>query len=1471
MIGVYGKIGQAALQHDGDKDLHSYLLLLNNDPRTSRAKQKETDKRVTHEMPELTTRYVSNTRIVSKFIQFEFRKAGEYLSSQLENRFQQITVDAIRAIMSFSLVGTLLLSRLQTTHFIEAGQVFEGTNLVTNQLETILSQRDSNPDFVEAAIGVLSQHLPDSWSDALETSHLSEEADIIKLAKRLYLAIHSRNDGNTQFSSMIDSESMEIDDLFDSQPSNRGANGIDSFNRDSAFIESSPVAFTKAVFAHLRLITSIADASSENSLNRHVPASFVDYITSLNPTEIISCRPLLKLILDPKATIDRADAARLLIHISNTTLQCYEFERCENSLILCLDLMIGSIGMWTDPDIMDDLSEIGIALHEWFLNIALGRGIASSNVLIRIADYLRRLLEVCPDIGKNTSTRSVRSSIFLDLKEGDVRVKFYVADQIPHIFKIFILGKHDVVFDDILKTLPTEADWLEGLALRLWILARLAASWTTLLRKCVYHIFETPGLIPSSAPYARRCFLEVSNTLEFTDPQEVFRTFVPQLIFTWMGSQSLLAIPFSIFGYHNLRGLLDDVQEELTAQLLMRGNESGMSELEQYLELSASSLLTKAFARSFAYSIARDISIPPTADDGISAGSELRLRKHLGKDQFLTLVNEYLPDILAILVSTLEQEEQIEKAFFKNPAFHPALAAWKEMKASASEEELPPNQQPSFRARYLVDELEHLCRRCPKDIDQIWDRSSLVFILRKLLDSIHPALGALHACSVIRRIRIVIAMAGQNALRDYPIEMLLHALRPYITEHHCAIDAFGIVQYLFRHGRSYLLNKPSFVAGIAISILISLKSFMSSSQASTTQEDQHQATMSRAQAFHDWFAGYLISYDSPILSGSTEASFRAMIKHALDVRERGNASNGSSESKLLMELFDDQASDRNVLAVPVQQQAIALLCKDFEGPLPYQEDFLGSDELSSKHVKTIWESCQKPMVAPQYLQWAARVLGRTYASTGNVPKALVEESSFRDLKAICRTKVSAQSQSVIGLFRLIQDFLMSDRPSEARSAEHTLQLIISKHVASGRISEIDQFLPEELSKSMDCVPTEDSKSKLAIGKSDLKSCVQLRKDMALTQWIQELCLALINAASDHLTIPSLWSLVMNVPQFALSAFPILLHMVLQQQIDEKQTVRDVLSGSLTASFQTEDASTLGQVKTLLTALLYLRSQPLPRELNSADRDSWLEVDYEEAAKAAVRCKMYKTALLFYEIRTSALDRKSRRSSTIPPPVSSEFLKSVFDNIDEPDSFYGIQGDSGLVSVLSRAEHEQDGFKSLSIQGAFLDCHIRNTTNGGSRDLRGVINALDMLNMNTMSLTLLQNTNAFSAQSNVKENMLRTARKLEQWDIAVPLSQTSESAIIFKAYQAINSTNNSASIRTIIDGLFLDTIKQMGSEISNGASLHPSLRALAAITELDEVMTCNGMEDVSIVWKRLQKRQSWMNAGRYAFEVHSKCF
>ena len=64
----------------------------------------------------------------------------------------------------------------------------------------------------------------------------------------------------------------------------------------------------------------------------------------------------------------------------------------------------------------------------------------------------------------------------------------------------------------------------------------------------------------------------------------------------------------------------------------------------------------------------------------------------------------------------------------------------------------------------------------------------------------------------------------------------------------------------------------------------------------------------------------------------------------------------------------------------------------------------------------------------------------------------------------------------------------------------------------------------------------------------------------------------------------------------------------------------------------------------------------------------------------------------------------------PPKIPLQLQLSIYKNLDEPDSFYGVDRGSSLLSVLDRLDYEGDGVKSLLFRGARLD-------NGGRGDIR----------------------------------------------------------------------------------------------------------------------------------------------------------
>jgi hypothetical protein len=155
--------------------------------------------------------------------------------------------------------------------------------------------------------------------------------------------------------------------------------------------------------------------------------------------------------------------------------------------------------------------------------------------------------------------------------------------------------------------------------------------------------------------------------------------------------------------------MLLDVKDEVVGQMMMRAKESEMQELASYLEIPPTELLEKSFHKAEAYCIARDITTPPEPGSQ-PKGVEVRMRKLLGADSFMTQAEKRFPETIATFFKSLDRCDQIERAFSKRPNFQYALDIQNKIAGkSAAQSSLPVNQQPSFRARYLLDELDFLC------------------------------------------------------------------------------------------------------------------------------------------------------------------------------------------------------------------------------------------------------------------------------------------------------------------------------------------------------------------------------------------------------------------------------------------------------------------------------------------------------------------------------------------------------------------------------------------------------------------------------------------------------------------------------------------------------------------------------------------------------------------------------------------
>lgn len=1382
-----------------------------------------------------------------------------------------INTMTIRISISFSVIAYSLLSHPRLQGLRQRDQLKNILLEIKTAFKTCLQNHDERADFADITFVSFSEFLG-PVEQAVQVADLLTHGTIAMSQGLDHHFWHEVLHSGGPSPSNIEPDGIELDEEFESHTS-KSRDKSDTFDVTHHEIPAATnvIAFRSCIEAKICFFSGMKQSQDPAvTFASQAASSVIHYLTSLKASDFVLCRNFLRELLDSGIPIIEDDADTLLQYLTHVLIRPYETERSEVSLGVALDIMTCLADMWINND-DSEIAETGSEVYSWFIKNVLKTGIASPHVQTCISKLLQKVIKLRPEYAKSLSLSSARTCLFEVLRKGNLVVKYHIGKDIAEIFGLFVLKEHEYILEDVIENLPKEKNWIEGIALRIFVLAHLAGAWSTLLRKCVYSIFETPKHIPEAAGYAKHGLDHITRSLKLAKSQDLFKLFASQIFYTWLGADQLRSIPYEVFDYATLPKLLVDVQDEIVGQIIIRSNEDEAAQLAEDLSSSFGTLLELSFSKAAAYSIGRDMSLRHDSNNQVSR-AEVRLRQYVGKEQYALSISIHFAKIMALFFKRMDVEGQIEKGFQRRAALAKAYSAYQEILSKcAAERSLPPGHQPLFNARYLFDQIEFLCRRTSYDAESLWLPELYVFVFREILNGIHPELGSINACSGLRKLRILISLAGITALEDYPLEMALHSLRPYLTDAQCADDAIGIVQYLLEHGASYLTQIPSFLAGNSVSTLTSMKAFFESTQDSTTQESQFRTTMSRAQSFHTWFVGFLEKYKSPHLDEDSARCFKTIIRTASKIQNGGNARLGTYESELLLEVLEDQRSGRNLLDHSSVETILKFLCSPFEVPSDFRDDILGSDQQAARYAPTVWKTCQRGISSSNYLLWAGRVLGRAYAGKGLMDREMAFETNLHaEPNAVMMSATTPSSNSRSKILHSLCNLLLGDRSTEVGLVESTLRSIATGTDGTEYSLDCEQSLAPSLARSMlwrqyRLPATDFSTPKL----SSLQECVTLKEHQQGPEWIQQLCKALANTARDDPILSELIQALDCINGLAEEVFPYILHLVLLREAGTHQTTKSTVSDACCQYFNEcindqNNETVIFCVRILLNAILYLRTQPLPQEASKADRFHWLDLDYQQAAAVALKCSMYKTAMLFVEVAYSVAAKASRRTSGIKFQDPTQLLLEIFENIDEQDAFYGVQQPSSLSSMMARLEYEHAGFKSLSFRGAHYDGQIRYSSGGQQIDEEGMVRALDSLDLNGLSQSVLGRMTVTGP--NAIDSVLRTARKLEQWDITAPASRISTASTLFRAFQSLNYAVDSPGLLTALNTGFADSMSQLMAAKGAKLLIHATLGALAILTEVDEVFSAKKPDQLLEVLARFGDRETWMHSERLVMRL-----
>jgi ataxia telangiectasia mutated family protein len=1464
---VWDILGRTWLFAQEHERLISYLLSLTGD----QACVHPTTLLVSTDSKTTSTPKSSSEALIFNHLTSELARTVETWKQLVHDRPQGISLDIFSALCHFVSASACLAHCTRFCNDRQQAQLQQHCHTLFKITSDYAKTDACGQDKVDNMLACFSQNLwpSDDTESIVETGN---EAGSCRrgLCLAINVAIASRT-----ASQFIDDESeeedlMDMGNSYESQDSRRERTQAGAVElADDSSITHSALAIRAVVPLYASIIATGTSSASSFDDRDSVTSTVVDNIIALPESAILASRIIIANLpsLVPDLTTDDID--RLLTHLTDTFLMCYTYERSEVAIGTVLDAMIGLKSFWVDTT-NKSLADVGLDTYEWLVETALKAGILSPSVQKKISTLLLQLCHVNTDYGHKDGAPSVRTSLFDLLRRGAISVLFHLAERISTIFGLFVLSTHEAMFDDLQSSLPVESEWIEGLAMRLLFLAKLASSWQSLLRQSVYYIFETAGRVETSKPYAATCVKDVAASLHFESPRKLFRLFAPQLLHTWLEDQPLETLPHDTFGFDTLQDLLIDVQSEVAAQLLMRGLDDDMQLMASTLSVEVKELLKEAFGKSVAYAISRDI-VRPSSEQSLSC--ETRLRNIIGsKDEYRQLSAEHFATIMGYFFLCMNQDDVEDAWLGKQDPNSSARKALSDIKAfSYSTRPLPAPQQPSFRSRYLTDQIERFCRRTSQDPSAPWETSTFAVAARMMFDTLDSALGSLHNCTVLRKLRVLIATAGEIAVNGYPLEMLIRGIRPYLIDSQCADDALGILKYLMRRGRRQLGSNTKFLCGTLTTLLLEIRAHMGTRQDSTTQETQHRETVSRMENFYKYGVTYMQEFQQTVGS-KWQTEYDALVNSLSSLQLPGNARKDSAESTLLLLLVRQGSSSDALFEEGDVTAALAILTRNFHAPGSMHEDALSEDALCVDLAPNLWRTIQWASFDEQFVLWAGKAIGRAYAASGDYVEYSIKPYS----QAVRPPEINLDGayKPYADIVRRLCDMVLSPTRSGSGLAEHVLRTVaLGLEEESGEEVPFKATIPENLAPSIMggtygyTPPAMPNFVPDTSNRQILKVALAIDETSTLSEWVLRVALVLCRWPSAPSLLAALPAMLLSSSHLAMDILPAMLHIMLEIESEGKQDLRPELSGAISKHLDEKPEKFGSKQDYLLDFILYMRRQPYPKEHTKVDRLRWLDIDYMRVAHTATERGKPTFALMLTESGAPPVQTNRRSSSRVssvqqlPAQTPESMLLRIFEQVDEPDSFYGVEQPASLESILGRLDYEKAGFKSLMFRSAQVDSHMRQSGKLSSSDALGMVRSLSDLNLSSLTYALTSGQMGITAAA-ATEEMLDSARKLQQWDIALPESSADGSSRLLTIYQELRQATKMTAAVNALNSLILEHVRAGQTLYASSKPSRAWFNCLGLIAESHELVSCANQTELTSSWTRLQSRESWMDNGRF---------
>jgi ataxia telangiectasia mutated family protein len=1013
-------------------------------------------------------------------------------------------------------------------------------------------------------------------------------------------------------------------------------------------------------------------------------------------------------------------AEQLLKTFKSDIASLHEWSGNEMTMNLTMAIISSYFAVRERVDPASDVHNTVLQLYQWIVKVVVNRKLSSPNARIKAAELLREVSAFDIDYGKEGEEMSSAGMHLIHMiQDRDVGVKFSLATYIRTIFLLFPTSARSDVYADILERLERNEAETEGFALRACTLTHLALASDDIRRAAMVNLLEI-GQFANWRLTVRACFMHLAERQYQGQLAELFLQNSSQFISSWIEfDEDISQFPFTVFGFPNFDAWVTSVGDELVAQLAVANKWDAATKLfGEFIPFDDVLAMSLPRVVSYYYLVRGTTS----EEYGISD----QCQGMLGKETYISILTQQFARSLAIIIERFD-DTTLSLEGLASLGLDTARTIFSDIRGDhsyPSELHSPPPAFDLARVCHAIDCLRQELNISPQGV---WSPANTIFVIRQLVTRGAGASDTTVALSFLRRIVLVICLASDSLRNGYPVEMLLFGLKEFIGRETLCQDTLDVIKFVFSHGSKYFIKNPERLRDVVALMLPPMQHL-----SSTISKQQKIGIGTIYECLEGLVRDVVPTHPSLDATGQILAMLR-----------NGSPTNSSSVGQIIEAVITDneelwEGEELCRFALTLLSVKSNLLLE----PLPTLRrlvmHFLKTDHITEYSANSkIWlgfalgrVSSDRTYFQPEYQSTKQHDRGRSS-----------DEMAISNIEAVLRETVNFMRShpEIAGFLEQALRDMVSISPSKSLR-ELGNQQTITRYLWSSNIR-----VNVSLQNRLQFAPP-----------SSLETWISLKP--LFVDWHKDFACSI----AQHLPNQKYATLIPSInasKAFCDKIFPFL--------VDEYRSQNDY-DGSLSNVFNEllkADTKVMGYSRLVIRTILFLRSRP--RIANKGGSQPLLdETNYLLGARAAVDCKMFKTALMFLEIYGNSNHLPNQQ-------LADQTLSSIYRNIDDPDLAYAlsqrINRSWGRMLDVYKLHHDRDGVNRLRTARLRSKVELGDTPSVEDEDFCAVA---DLVRQNGFPLNLPGISERRSESPHITSTLYTSAWRLGSWDLP-PITESKD--------------------------------------------------------------------------------------------------